>query len=99
MKEYFAVGRPVVTTEFPALDGWRDLVRIADGAESFASQIRSAIDTPYDPSAARARVSGETWDAKTQAILDSIGSLGLISTSSAAPVARGCEQRILEIAG
>ena len=34
LKEYLAVGRPVVTTDFPALDGWRDLVRVADGARS-----------------------------------------------------------------
>ena len=99
MKEYLAVGRPVVTTDFPALDGWRDLVRIAGGAESFASQIRSAIETPYNPAAARSRVAGETWDAKAQSILDGIGSLGLVCSSSPATAAWGCGQGMLKTAG
>ena len=49
LKEYLAVGRPVVTTDFSALDPWRDLVRVADGAESFAPAIRAALETPYAP--------------------------------------------------
>lgn len=77
MKEYLAVGRPVVTTDFPALDGWRDLVRVADGAEAFASQIRAALDEPFDAAPARARVTGESWDAKAEAILRAVEDLGL----------------------
>lgn len=64
LKEYLAVGRPVVTTDFPALDGYRDLVRTAATPEAFAAAIRSALSLPYDGDAARARIAGESWDAK-----------------------------------
>ncbi|MBA4131404.1 MAG: hypothetical protein C0519_08260 [Hyphomicrobium sp.] len=83
MKEYLAVGRPVVTTDFPALDGWRDLVRVADGAGEFASHIRSSLTEPYDPAPARARVATETWDAKAAAILDAVHGLGFVLTPTA----------------
>jgi len=82
MKEYLAVGRPVVTTDFPALDGWRDLVRVADSASSFASQIRAALAEPFDPAPARARVATETWDAKSAMILAAVQGLGLVYAPS-----------------
>jgi glycosyltransferase involved in cell wall biosynthesis len=82
MKEYLAVGRPVVTTDFPALDGWRDLVRVAQGSDAFAREIRAALDTPYDAAPARARVAGESWDAKSALIARSIQDLGLQFTGA-----------------
>jgi Glycosyl transferases group 1 len=77
LKEYLAVGRPVVTTDFQALDGYRDLVRTASGPDAFARQIQSALDTPYDADAARARVTSESWDAKADLVAASILDLGL----------------------
>jgi hypothetical protein len=86
MKEYLAVGRPVVTTDFPALDGWRDLVRVADGAGEFSSHIRASLTEPYDSAPARARVATETWDAKAADILAAVHNLGLIyAPSSSTP--------------
>jgi glycosyltransferase involved in cell wall biosynthesis len=84
MKEYLAVGRPVVTTDFPALDGWRDLVHVADDADAFAREIRSCLTEFYDPAPARARVASETWDAKAETILSAINDLGLAYTPSKA---------------
>jgi glycosyltransferase involved in cell wall biosynthesis len=43
LKEYLAVGRPVVTRDFAALDGYRDLVRTASDPDGFARQIRAAM--------------------------------------------------------
>ena len=64
LKEYLAVGRPVVTTDFPALERYRDLVRVANTPQDFAGQIRKALDQPYDATKARQRVASEGWDAK-----------------------------------
>ncbi len=64
LKEYLAVGRPVVTTDFPALGRYRDLVSVAKGPRDFAAAIRRALDEPYDAEKARARVASESWDAK-----------------------------------
>ncbi len=84
LKEYLAVGRPVVTTDFPALDGWRDLVRVANDADTFASEIRACLTQLHDPAPARARVARETWDAKAEMILRAVNELGLVYTPSQA---------------
>jgi hypothetical protein len=77
LKEYLAVGRPVVTRDFPALDGWRDLIAVADDAEGFAREIRTALASPRDPAPGRDRVAGESWDAKARLVAESILGLGV----------------------
>lgn len=78
LKEYLAIGKPVVTTEFAALDGWRDLVTVATGPEDFARAIRHALAGPFDPAPGRARIAGESWDAKAALVMDGILDLGLV---------------------
>ena len=79
LKEYLAVGRPVVTTDFPALQKYRDLVRIAHGPRAFADAIRAALDEPYDADRSRARIASEGWDAKAaylgEALVDLVAEL------------------------
>lgn len=75
LKEYLAVGRPIVTTDFDALEGWRGLVTVAKGADAFAAAIRRALDTPYDARAARERVTRESWDGKADLLAQSLVSL------------------------
>lgn len=69
LKEYLAVGRPVVTTDFPALAPYRDLVRIAATPDAFAQQIATALETPIDRELTRARIATESWDAKAEQLL------------------------------
>lgn len=89
LKEYLATGRPVVSTDFPALAPFRDLVRTADTVDGFGEQIEAALTAPYDSEAARARVSMETWDAKAAEIADAIA-----KCAPAAPArASGTEHR------
>lgn len=83
LKEYLAVGRPVVTTDFPALDGWRDLVFVAKGGAEFATAIRTALASAHDAEAARQRVRPESWDAKAELVRRSILELGLAFEGSA----------------
>jgi glycosyltransferase involved in cell wall biosynthesis len=73
LKEYLAVGRPVVTTDFPALDGWRDLVRVAQDAESFAAAIDASLAQPAPH--AMARLADETWDAKVGRLVGELGAM------------------------
>lgn len=77
LKEYLATGRPVVTTDFKALDGWRDLVRVAEGPEAFAAAIRAALVQPYDADYARMRVLPESWDRKAELVRKAILGLGI----------------------
>ncbi|HPG88920.1 MAG TPA: glycosyltransferase, partial [Hyphomicrobium sp.] len=64
LKEYLAVGRPIVSKDFPALDKYRDLVRTAENARDFSAAIQAALDERYDPAPARKRLASEGWDAK-----------------------------------
>lgn len=76
LKEYLAVGRPVVTTDFPALEGWRDLVRIADRPGMFACHLDAALSQGVDASFARARLRDETWDAKADRLAAALTTIG-----------------------
>jgi glycosyltransferase involved in cell wall biosynthesis len=86
LKEYLAVGRPVVTRDFAALDGYRDLVRTADSPDSFAREIRAALSEPYNAAEVRRRVGPETWDAKAVIVQDAIGKLGLAFSPGRSPL-------------
>jgi glycosyltransferase involved in cell wall biosynthesis len=78
LKEYLAVGRPIITTDFPALDPWRDLVHVANDAETFATAIETAMATPLAPHAdVLSRLRDETWDAKAETVRRAVLDLGL----------------------
>ena len=72
LKEYLAVGRPVISTDFPALEKYRDLVRVAKTPRDFAAAIRSALNEPYDATIARQRVATEGWDAKASYLAEAL---------------------------
>jgi len=75
LKEYLATGRPVITTDFPALDGWREFVHVADSADAFAKAIRTA--RAVDQDAVLCRLSGETWSMKADLLRAEIDALGV----------------------
>ena len=77
LKEYLAVGRPVVTTPFDELHRYEGLVNTATDAPGFAEAIRKAIGAPGAPDPGRNRVRPETWSAKADALLAELASAGL----------------------
>ena len=77
LKEYVAIGRPIVTTDFPALEGWRELMRVASDAEGFAAAIRASLARGCDVVGGRCAISGESWDAKADLVRAAILGLGL----------------------
>jgi len=78
LKEYLAVGRPVVSTPFDELGGYEGLVGVADSAEGFAGAIRAALAGGHDSEAQRVRVQSETWDAKAGQVFRELADLGYI---------------------
>ena len=76
LREYLAAGRPVVATEFPALDGYRDLVRVANTPEAMVEALEAARAEGLSRAAERrARVAAEGWDrraADVAALLDAL---------------------------
>ena len=69
LKEYLAVGRPVVTTDFPALMEYSDLVRVATDAPAFAAALTGTLAGAHDARPQRERVRLESWDAKAAEVL------------------------------
>lgn len=72
LKEYLALGKPVVSTPFPELAHYDGLVRTATTADEFACAIRAFLESPPADlaSRARARVAAHSWQAKALQILD-----------------------------
>lgn len=74
LREYLAAGSPVVSTDYPALDGYRDLIKVAATAETFASAIVELHQQKYHKKLMREirqnRVSSESWKAKSDQLKD-----------------------------
>ena len=67
LREYMAVGTPIVATPFPALRTYRDHIRIADTADAFAASIQLALSEPTSSQRARsAAVQSESWESRAQ---------------------------------
>ncbi len=77
LKEYLAVGRPIVSTAFPELDRYEGLVRVGTTDEEFARQIREALSEAFDPVPGRERVRQQTWTAKADNVLDELRGRGI----------------------
>jgi glycosyltransferase involved in cell wall biosynthesis len=77
LKEYLAVGRPVVSTWFKELERYDGLVHVARGADEFAAAIKNALASEADPRPGRDRVRSQTWTAKADEVLAGLADLGL----------------------
>lgn len=65
LREYLAAGRPIVATDFPALDGYRDLIRVVDGARSLAASLCDVLKEGASQIAERReRIRSESWEAR-----------------------------------
>jgi len=65
LKEYLALGFPVVSMDFPMLAPYRGLVRAARSRDAFLAELDAAM-ADRDPAAAAARrasVRESSWDA------------------------------------
>jgi len=72
LKEYLAVGRPVVTTPFEELRRYPGVVRIASDPAAFIAALRDAVRAPVCSHPARNRVRDETWAAKARLVSETL---------------------------
>jgi len=73
LREYLAMGKPVVSVSTPEIDKYADVVRIARTPEEFLVQLDAVVAAgPCAAESARrvARVTPEGWDARLQQVLD-----------------------------
>lgn len=70
LKEYLALGKPVVSTDYPELAPFHDIVYPANDEKAFAAAIERALgqDGPEARERRRRRVQSETWDSKVEQI-------------------------------
>jgi glycosyltransferase involved in cell wall biosynthesis len=74
LKEYLAIGKPIVSTPFNELDKYKDLVYSASSAEAFAEAVRRACNENDATlvSARKNRVSYSSWSAKATEVLNTL---------------------------
>lgn len=77
LKEYLAVGKPIISTPFNELDAYRGLVRTARNSDEFAAQIAAALCEPHDPSRGRERVRQESWKSRSQSVIEQLAHMGI----------------------
>ncbi|WP_426241942.1 glycosyltransferase [Nocardioides sp. LHG3406-4] len=69
LKEYLALGLPVVTTEYPEVDDYRDRVRVAGERSEFPTLVRAALAEPVDRDELRASILDYSWAARARALV------------------------------
>ncbi len=71
LKEYLALGLPVVSTDFPEVHYYSETIAIARDDEHFVRLVREAVDGKAlgTQEARRARVEGSTWDRQAEELL------------------------------
>jgi len=74
LKEYLALGKPIVSTPFPELQKYSDVVYQAKTPKEFAECIKQALadDNPERIAARRKLVEKATWDSKAQLVLEQL---------------------------
>jgi hypothetical protein len=72
LKEYLALGKPVVSVPFTELQKYLDVVYEAKSPEHFAKCIEMALaeDGPEHIAARRKKVEKATWDSKAQLVME-----------------------------
>lgn len=71
LKEYLALGLPVVSTDFPEVRRYASVVRIARDAGDFVRLVKATLDDggPATPSLRREAVLEASWDVRTAELL------------------------------
>lgn len=71
LKEYLALGLPVVTTDLPEAEPYADVLHIARDGDDFVARVRQALADggPADPATRRAAVADETWDRRADELV------------------------------
>lgn len=85
LKEYLAVGRPVVSTPFGELTRYKGVVAVANDASEFVQHIRDGIDSPPETPALRKTVEHDTWTVKVGSVVHELNNSGIEINGMVAP--------------
>ena len=71
LKEYLALGLPIISTNFPEAQHYADVINIARDSEDFVEQIRLALagKSIGSKESRRRRVANASWDSQANRLL------------------------------
>jgi glycosyltransferase involved in cell wall biosynthesis len=72
LREYLAMGKPIVSVSTPEIDKYADVVRIARTREAFLAELDAALARPSTAEEVRRRmerVAVESWDARLEQVM------------------------------
>ena len=71
LKEYLALGKPIVSTPFNELNNYLDVIYVAKTPEEFADCVRKALesDNVQQIAARKKKVEKASWDSKAELAL------------------------------
>ncbi len=75
LREYLAMGKPIVSVRTPEIENFSDVIEIADGREEFLAKLDKVIGKPDSQVAAirrRERVASLSWEARVAAVLEQV---------------------------
>jgi GT2 family glycosyltransferase len=70
LKEYLALGLPVVTIDFPEAHYYAEHLAIAKNADDFIAQVRHLLSSPPNAAAQRAAVLTKSWAHRAALLID-----------------------------
>ncbi|APW59894.1 glycosyltransferase [Paludisphaera borealis] len=73
LREYLAMGKPIVAVSTPEIDKFADVVKIAHSREEFLARLDEVLARPSSADEARRRmdrVASSSWEARRREILD-----------------------------
>jgi glycosyltransferase involved in cell wall biosynthesis len=73
LREYLAMGKPVVSISTPEIDKYADVVETARTPEEFLERLDAVLarpSTPAEVAGRMGRVAGESWDARVGDVLE-----------------------------
>jgi glycosyltransferase involved in cell wall biosynthesis len=75
LREYLAMGKPIVSVATPEIEKYADVVRIAHSREQFLAHIDAVVTEPSLPQEVRRRVDRvacESWDVRLLSVLEHV---------------------------
>ncbi|MCF6255327.1 MAG: glycosyltransferase [Gammaproteobacteria bacterium] len=69
LSEYLAAGRPIISTEFPAITPFRGLIQVANNSETMVEALKASQhvgNLPGFPKALRNAISKNSWESRAQ---------------------------------
>lgn len=78
LREYLAMGKPIVAVSTPEIDKFADVVEVARSREEFLAKLDEVLARPSTPEEVRRRmdrVSSTSWEARRREILGVVGPL------------------------